>query len=367
MKRVTLRLQKKDHEILIGENLLASSSLRPYFKKGQSGSKAFVFYDNRIPVPAKKLAFTLKKSGFEAVLLPVKASESLKVFKKLYPLYGELLRKGAGRDALICAVGGGTVGDAIGFLASTYLRGLPWVSVPTTLLAQVDSGIGGKTGINHEAGKNLIGTFHQPFLVLADTSVLRGLSQRDLVSGLGEILKYGLIYDKKFFNDVFNKGSLVLKADPKVLAMAVAQCALFKARVVEKDERDLKGFREALNFGHSFAHALEASCGYGYFRHGEAVLWGMRFAARLSHHRGFLGRKDFVQIEKYLATFEVPPLPKTLSDQKLLEKIRYDKKNKGGKIRFVLLKGIGRTITVPVEFRDLEKVLRELRESVREN
>jgi 3-dehydroquinate synthase len=336
MKKVHLNLGSRSYDILIGSGL--SSELR---LKGLPSKRAFVVSDSALVGARRKFISGLKKAGWEVQEIPVHAGEGLKDFKKVFEVYGELLNKRAHRDSVLFALGGGSVGDAAGFVAATYLRGVAWVGVPTTLLAQVDSSIGGKTAVNHTQGKNLIGAFHQPSAVLCDLDFLRTLSKRELISGLGEALKYGLIYDKKLFQFISKNWKLALNCDGKVLEEIVLKSAQFKARVVSQDEFDRKGVREFLNFGHTLGHALEEATHYKKFQHGEAVLWGMRFAIALSEVTGHLPAKKRNEMEGFLSRIPLPKWPQGITFERLLLPLGNDKKVRKGKLHFVLLKDFG--------------------------
>jgi 3-dehydroquinate synthase len=285
----------------------------------------------------------LKVAGWETHLVRVPATEGFKDFGKIYPLYSELLRAGADRHTVLFALGGGVIGDAAGFLAGTYMRGLRWVGLPTTLLAQVDSSIGGKTGVNHASGKNLIGVFHQPSLVACDLDYLKTLPERERVSGLGEMIKYGLIYDAPFYAWLEKHWESIVSGESRKLEEAVARCARWKARAVTRDERDLAGVREVLNFGHTVGHALEGATKYATFRHGEAIILGMRAATRLSVDRGHLKPTIGARIESFLGSLPAPKVPARVTPARLLGFVRKDKKAKAGKVRFVLLRAVGKT------------------------
>ncbi len=338
-----LCLRGRDHPIHIGAGVAAEI---PRLLDGPR--RAFVVCDVARPHARTAVMDGLAAAGWAADALPVEAGEGLKTPAAVNALYGELLARKADRDALLVAVGGGTVGDAAGFVAATYLRGIDWVGVPTTLLAQVDSAVGGKTAINHEAGKNLIGAFHQPALVVCDTALLATLPRRELVSGLGEVLKYGLVYDPPFFERLALDACLAL--DPPTLAGAIETSLRWKCRAVEQDELDRTGVREALNFGHTLGHALEAATGYAGYRHGEAIVWGMRFALALSVVRGHMAAADRPPLDARLARLDVPPLLD--ARDALFEKTTRDKKSKGGRTRFVLLRRPGEVVLDPEVTRD---------------
>lgn len=306
----------------------------------------------------ERLLAALAKEGGEASLHLLPQGEAAKTLIAVRDVYRSFVKAGLGRDGAVIALGGGAVTDAAGFAAATYLRGLPWISVPTTLLGQVDSGIGGKTGVNLPEGKNLIGAFHQPRMVICDLKVLDSLPLREVISGLGEAVKYGLVFDRRFFDRMRRDWDRLLALDPVALEPVVRRCANEKLRVVGKDERETKGVRELLNFGHTVGHALEAEAGYGTLRHGEAVVWGMRAAVALSLMKAGLPQQDALDAGRFLASIPVPRPEVDLG--RVVARMRRDKKVRGGKIRFVLLKAIGRPVVVPVsekEARDCLEVL----------
>lgn len=344
MERVKLSFgpgKKRGYDVLVGSGLLdkAASLVRPFKAK-----RAFIIADARMADVAKSLGRSLVKAGWETSGVSLKAQESAKDFRKMFEIFTQLIESGVDRHSVIFAVGGGVIGDLAGFVAGTYLRGIRWVGVPTTMLAQVDSSLGGKTGVNHPLGKNLIGVFHQPSLVLCDVSLLSSLSKRDVVSGLGEILKYGLAFDKKFFDFLDANLNELMVLSPKVLQKAISESAKWKAYVVGKDEFETLGLRKLLNFGHTLGHALESATEYKAFRHGEAILWGMRWASALSVERGHLSESQFARIDGVLRRLPVPAIPSHVTVDKLMSYTKRDKKAKDGKVDFVLLDRIGHTV-----------------------
>jgi 3-dehydroquinate synthase len=360
MKKLHLSLSGDRREIWIGSGVAQNAGDR-LFKKGE-GKTGFILADSRLKVQATKLSHHLKKSGWKVDCFCVESTENLKSFESVFPIYEKLLRWGADRKTVIFALGGGVIGDVAGFIAGTYLRGIPWVGVPSTLLAQVDSSIGGKTAINHPVGKNLIGVFHQPTRVLCDLDFLKTLPDREMISGLGEMLKYGLIFDPKFYLFLKKNWKKTLEKDFSVLEKTITQCLAWKAKVVEQDEFDQNGTREVLNFGHTIGHALEAETGYGYFRHGEAVIYGMRAACYLSVLCGHLSQSVFEEIDQFLKSLPVPPIPQSILDQDLFDRLKWDKKARQGKVRFVLLKNLGQpTLDRSVQPGQIRKALEFLR------
>lgn len=290
-----------------------------------------------------------------AHLLP--RGERAKTWASVEDLLGAMLGAGLGRDAGLVALGGGAVTDAAGFAAAVYLRGIPWASVPTTLLGQLDSGLGGKTGINLAEGKNLAGAFHQPISVVCDTSFLESLPERERVSGLAEALKYGLVFDPALWSYIRKSWVSLRRGDPAATASVVRRGAAWKLRIVAQDERE-KGPRELLNFGHTLGHALEAAAGLGRLRHGEAVIWGMRAALRLSVSHAGLPRAEFDEADGFLAGVPLP-LPR-VDLRKLMAAARRDKKAREGRLRFVLLRRLGRPVVLEVGEDAILSVVREL-------
>jgi 3-dehydroquinate synthase len=341
MKRLRVGLGDRSYAILVGQGAarLASRELGD-----RRGNLAYILADRRLGRQTHALVRALRAAGWKTHVARVTASEAFKDFKRIYPLYGDLLKAGADRHSVLFALGGGVIGDAAGFLAGTYLRGIRWVGVPTTLLAQVDSSVGGKTGVNHALGKNLIGAFHQPTLVACDLDFLKTLPERERLSGLGEMIKYGLIYDRAFYAWLERHWEGILGGESRSLEEAVSRCLKWKARAVAADERDRSGVREVLNFGHTVGHALEAATAYRTFRHGEAIILGMQAATWLSVERGHLDGRTGARIRAFLASLPVPGVPAGIKAQRLLTYVRKDKKAQAGKVRFVLLRDVGKTV-----------------------
>lgn len=337
-----LQLSHGNYGVQIGKGL--SSELISFIRTRKS-SKVVLISDRRLKSARASLSRTLKGAGFDFSEIAVKAGEQLKEIDSIYPLYGELIKSGADRDTLIIALGGGSIGDAVGFVAATYLRGIDWVGLPTTLLAQVDSSVGGKTGINHRNGKNLIGAFHQAKLVLCDLDYLSTLGPRELTSGLGEIVKYALAFDSQFFKELVKNTSKKGELNPKFLAAAIHSSLQWKLKAVVGDEFDRKGVREVLNFGHTFGHALETLTDYRRYQHGEAVIWGMRFALALSLVRKKLDQAEFEEMNEFLLRLGVPGLPKKIEARDYFRVMKKDKKSSQGLLRFVLLDRLGHSIS----------------------
>ena len=285
----------------------------------------------------------LRQAGFEVAPILVPDGEEHKNLKSLAAIYDRLIAERLERKACIVALGGGVIGDLAGFAAATYLRGVPYVQVPTTLLAQVDSSVGGKTAVNHDDGKNLIGAFYQPKLVLIDIAVLRSLPRRELIAGLAEVIKYGIIEDAALFSMLEHSIDKIIGLNQEMLTRIIAASCSIKARVVEADERE-DDYRAVLNFGHTIGHALEAATGYRKFLHGEAVGVGMVKAAALSVNQRFCDaaslKRVMALIQKAGLPVEIPP---EVAPQSLIQAMEIDKKVAGGKIKFIMCEGIGKT------------------------
>jgi len=362
--RLRVELGARGYDILIGPGLIAEAGrhLKPLIR----GGRVFVVSDQRVAaLHLPILAAGLTRAGIEhhTVLLP--AGESTKDFAHLARLAEELLSAGVERSSLLVALGGGVVGDVTGFAASILLRGIGFVQIPTTLLSQVDSSVGGKTGINTPQGKNLVGSFHQPRLVLADLDALTTLPRRELLSGYAEVVKYGMLGDAAFFAWLEDHGSRVVEGDLDAMRRAVAVACAGKARIVADDERE-EDRRALLNLGHTFGHALEAECGYGgELLHGEAVAIGMVLAGELSVRLGLCPPADAARLARHLASVGLPTGLDAVdgvsfAPERLLAHMRKDKKVTGGRIAFVLLKGIGEAfLAKDVPLDEVERLLAE--------
>jgi 3-dehydroquinate synthase len=286
---------------------------------------------------------SLRQAGFKVAVVTLPEGEEQKNLGSVATIYDRLVSERFERGSLLLALGGGVVGDMTGFAAATFLRGIPYVQVPTTLLAQVDSSVGGKTGVNHREGKNLIGAFHQPRLVLIDVAVLRSLPRRELTAGLAEAIKYGIIADPALFARLEAELENLLDLQMAPLSEVVADSCAIKAGVVEKDERE-SDVRAVLNFGHTVGHALESLTGYGKFLHGEAVAIGMIQAAAISVRQGCCDRESFERIRRLVSKAGLPTeIPAGVEPRELIQRMETDKKSTEGNIKFVLCEGIGKT------------------------
>lgn len=304
---------------------------------------------------------SLQAAGFRVHRIEVPDGEAHKNLDTLATIYDRVLALRPERSWPIIAVGGGVVGDVAGFAAASLLRGMPFVQVPTTLLAQVDSSVGGKTGINHARGKNLIGAFYQPQWVVIDLDTLRSLPQREFLAGVAEVVKYGVILDAELFAYLEQNVDALLQQQPDVLRSVVARCCRLKADVVGHDERE-SGLRAILNFGHTLGHAIENLAGYGELLHGEAVAIGMVFAARLSQRLGATDAASAARVEALLRRAGLPvAIPPGLSGAALADAVAGDKKASGGKVKFVLMAGMGATRFESLGAAEIARYAEELR------
>jgi 3-dehydroquinate synthase len=310
------------------------------------GTRCAIITDTNVGKRYAKAVFnSLVTAGFSPSLIIVQPGEAAKSLKTVQACYDQLAVHRLERKSFIVALGGGVVGDLAGFVAATYLRGIAFVQVPTTLLAQVDSSVGGKVGFNLKAGKNLVGAFYQPKLVLCDLDTLKTLPDREFRAGLAEVIKYGIIYDAKLFAQLERDMPRLLKRETTTLAAVIARCCKIKAEVVGQDETD-GGLRAILNFGHTIGHAIENISGYGRFLHGEAIAIGQVVAAKLSHETLGLPERDVERIENLFRCAGLPVQTglNSLKRQKLLHAMRLDKKVSGGEIKFVLAEKIGKVV-----------------------
>ncbi len=336
---LTVELGSRSYPIHIGPGLLGRPEL---FAPHVQGRTAAIVTNTTVePLYAAALEATLRAAGANPIRAVLPDGEAHKHMATLEPIYAALLRSRADRRTVVVALGGGVVGDMAGFAAATYQRGIDFMQVPTTLLAQVDSSVGGKTGINHALGKNMIGAFHQPVAVVADTATLATLPPREYAAGLAEVVKHGAIRDADYLGWIEANAAALLARDPAALVHAVRRSCEIKAEVVARDERE-SGLRAVLNFGHTFGHAIETAMGYGTWLHGEAVAAGMVLAARLSVALGRIDAADAVRLENLLARLGLPVAAPAIDPERWLELMGRDKKNQGGRITFVLLAALGR-------------------------
>ena len=338
MQTLSVALGERSYPIHVGTGLLARADLIvPHLARK---NVAIVTNSTVAPLFMEQLADALAHANVEVVRMILPDGEEHKDWRTLNMVFDALIDKRCGRDTTLIALGGGVIGDLAGFAAATYQRGVRDIQVPTTLLAQVDSSVGGKTAINHALGKNMIGVFHQPRVVLADMDTLETLPERELRSGLAEVIKHGLVRDTEFFAWIENNIDRLLARDPEALEHAVLRSVAIKAEIVGQDERE-NGLRRVLNFGHTFGHAIETGLGYGIWLHGEAVAAGMAMAADLSRQLGYLSDADTRRIHSLLERAGLPTAAKGISAAHMQQLMSIDKKVKEGRIHFVLLERLG--------------------------
>lgn len=350
MKTLSVVTSSKTYPIYIGDGVLREGAV---FSAIFPLPSKLVLVSNEVVAPLylSTLETVLRQLGHQVISVVLPDGESQKNWQTLNLIFDALLENTAERSTTLVALGGGVVGDMTGFAAAVYQRGVPFVQIPTTLLAQVDSSVGGKTAINHPLGKNMIGAFYQPNAVVIDLSVLDTLPKREMSAGLAEVIKYGLICDPEFFVWLEQNIEGLLAKDKNLLAFAVSRSCENKAHVVGIDEEE-RGLRAILNLGHTFGHAIETALGYGVWLHGEAVAVGMLLAAKVSRDLGQIGDVDVERIEGLLLRAGLPICVPELGFEQWLAHMSHDKKVDAGRIRFVLLKNMGEayvTAEVPVE------------------
>ena len=338
METLTVGLAERSYPIHIGSGLLANAEL---LKAHLPGKRVAIVTNTTVaPLYLEKLQVTLQRIGVQSVEIILPDGEVYKTAETLNLIYDALLTNRCERSTPLIALGGGVIGDMTGFAAASYLRGVPFIQIPTTLLSQVDSSVGGKTGINHPLGKNMIGAFYQPRLVLTDISTLNTLPDKELSAGLAEVIKYGLIRDLPFLEWLEQNIDRLLAKDYEALQYAVMRSCQNKAEVVAADEHE-KGERALLNLGHTFGHAIESGMGYGNWLHGEGVAAGTIMAADLSQRMGWISAADVARIRTLFQRANLPVVAPDLGVEKYLDYMGHDKKVEGGKLRFVLLKQVG--------------------------
>jgi 3-dehydroquinate synthase len=355
MKKLLVELGDRSYPIYIGSDLLNQSGL--YTQHIKARQVIVVTNETIAPLYLDTILKNLQGFDVETVILP--DGEQFKTLKYVTHIFDKLLASKFSRNATLIALGGGVIGDMGGFAAACYQRGIAFLQIPTTLLAQVDSSVGGKTGVNHPLGKNMIGAFYQPQCVIADADVLDTLDDRQLSAGLAEVIKYGLIRDVEFFEWLENNVNALLARDKQALSFAVERSCLNKAEIVAVDETET-GVRATLNLGHTFGHAIETGTGYGTYLHGEAVAIGTCLAADLSRRKGWLNDADVERIIELFKQCNLPTYPpEQIDSDRFLELMAVDKKNVDGQIRLILLTKIGvATLPIDVDQKLLEQTLK---------
>ncbi|VAX30583.1 3-dehydroquinate synthase [hydrothermal vent metagenome] len=341
MKEIRVELAERSYGISIGSGIL--ERIGEKFRKYEFSPKtALVSNPTVFGLYGEAVVNSLRSEGYDVSTILIPDGEEYKDFLWAYHILSELLKVGLDRKSAILALGGGVIGDITGFAASTYMRGIAYMQLPTTLLAQVDSSVGGKTGVNHYLGKNMIGTFYQPRLVWIDVDTLKTLPKREFLAGMAEVIKYGVIWDGEFFNYLRTNRERILALDPECLAYIIGCSCEIKADVVSRDERE-EGLRAILNYGHTIGHAIETVTGYRRYLHGEAVAIGMVYEAGLSESLGFLEKGKAAEIKALIDSYGLPvSTDTTLDPAPMLAAMAIDKKTVAGRLRFVLPEDIGR-------------------------
>lgn len=340
MEKVRVNLRERSYDIVIDSGILPNIGERI---KGFDFSKVAVISNPTVfNLYGDAVINSIKNAGFETLHVIIPDGEEYKNFNQTYQILTDLLKNKLDRKSCLIALGGGVIGDITGFAASIYMRGIDFIQVPTTLLSQVDSSVGGKTGVNHELGKNMIGTFYQPKLVWIDIDMLKTLPKREVLCGIAEIIKYGVIWDEELFEFLEKNRGSILTLAPLPLSYIIKRSCEIKAEVVSRDEREA-GLRAILNYGHTIGHAIETETGYSRFLHGEAVAMGMNLEALLSEIMGFLNKKDALKIKAVIDSYGLPSeLPADLNADKLISHMKLDKKVEAGEMKFILPEKIGK-------------------------
>ncbi|MDR2626251.1 MAG: 3-dehydroquinate synthase [Zoogloeaceae bacterium] len=341
MPTVNVALGERAYSIHIGRGLLSDAAYLPARLSGQA--VAVVSNETVAPLYLQTVQESLRAAGARPFAIVLPDGEAYKNWQTLNRIFDALAERHCERGSTLVALGGGVIGDMGGFAAACYQRGMPFIQMPTTLLAQVDSSVGGKTAINHPLGKNMIGAFHQPSLVLIDIDTLSTLPRRELSAGMAEVIKYGLIRDADFFCWLEANMQKLMARDQTLLAEAIYRACRHKAEIVAADERE-QGARALLNLGHTFGHAIETGLGYGVWLHGEAVAAGMLMAARLSMQLGWLPLADVERIERLLLAAELPVRAPEMGAERYLQLMRHDKKVHNGRLRLILLESLGKAV-----------------------
>ncbi len=357
MKTIVVNTETKKYPVNIGNNIF--KTLPKFINEKKLPKRVLVVIDKNVDrIYGRSLRKVINGFSTKRFYLALSASEKIKSFNAANQIYSTLLKEKFGKDTLLIAIGGGTIGDLAGYTASTYMRGIPLIHIPTTLLSAVDSSIGGKTGVNFHKTKNIIGTFYHPELVLIDTSFLKSLPKEEMISGIGEVIKYSFLTNKKFYSNLLSNVKRILKKDLKYLNKIIYECVRIKSAVVSKDEKEVTGLRKILNFGHTFAHAFESISSYK-ISHGKAVIAGIVGALNLSYEQRLINEVQLNYMLKLPMKFKFSTDIKRLNSKAIFKRMSVDKKNKDGKINFVLLRDFGE-ILVDVSV-DRESVVKSLK------
>lgn len=341
MRKVRVELGRNSYDINIGFGLI--EELESFVRNGGFSKKAIIVSDSNVgKLYGDEVREALARGGLDAELCIIPAGEQSKTLSEAEKLYTCAIEKGLDRKSPIFALGGGVVGDLAGFVAATYMRGVPFIQLPTSLLAQVDSSVGGKVAVNHVLGKNLIGAFYQPKAVFMEMNFMESLPEREISTGLGEVVKYGIIYDEEFFDFLEQNRDRILSLEAEALLHIIARSCEIKAQVVSQDEKE-SGLRRILNFGHTMAHAIEEETGYKRYNHGEAVAIGMMGASYISESLGHISGDVADRVRDLLLSMKLPVRAEGCSVEHMYQSIFRDKKTLDGRVNWVLMKRIGET------------------------
>ena len=359
MEKIRVELGERSYDVCMGSDILdgLGDNLKIF---GLSPKICLVSNPTVFPLYGERVSDSVKKAGFNLLTVIVPDGEGYKDLLRVQHIYNELLKYKLDRSSALIALGGGVIGDITGFAASTYMRGISYIQVPTTMLAHVDSSVGGKTGVNHKLGKNMIGTFWQPRLVWIDIETLKTLPGKELLAGLAEVIKYGVIWDKELFDFLDDKRDKILNLDRKAVMHIIKRSCEIKAEVVSKDEKEA-GLRSILNYGHTIGHAIETVTRYKKFLHGEAVAIGMFFEAMLAHKLNFINKDKVLRIKRLIDSYGLPSeMPADIDADSLLSSMQLDKKAVAGELKFILPEKIG---SVRIHKGITEKVIRDILKS----
>lgn len=357
MEFINIDLKERSYPIYFAHNRLGDigSTIKKYIK----GSRVFIITDSNVyPLYFDMIYKSLKSNGLNVSHYVIPAGETSKTMEMAEILLNNVYENGLLRDSSIIALGGGVVGDIAGFVAATYMRGVDFVQIPTTLLAQVDSSVGGKVAVNLKNGKNIVGAFHQPRFVYIDTIVLKTLNKREILGGLAEIIKYGVIWDWSLFEYIEKNILDILNMDIDKLKYVIKKSCEIKGKIVSLDEKE-ENLRAILNYGHTIGHAIEAMTGYQKYIHGEAVAIGMVYAAMIAKNMGYINNLYFERIKSLIDKTGLPTKYYNLSRDDIIEIIKHDKKNREDKIKFVLPIGYGKADVFDINFEEISKVLEQ--------
>jgi len=358
MNTVKVNLKQNPYKIIVGKHILSRTG--SILKSLKIGVDAVVITNPKIrKLHGKTIISSLKRSGMSVKVIEVPDGERSKSTKVAIRLIEQIAKYDVKRQLFVVAFGGGVIGDLAGFVAAVYRRGIPFVQIPTTMLAQIDSAIGGKVAVDLAVGKNLVGAFYQPKIVLSDVELLKTLDRKQILNGLSEAVKYGIIKDKKLFDYICNNRAGIFSANGTVLKKIVLECSRIKANVVASDEKEVKGIRTILNFGHTIGHAIEAACKYNAYSHGEAVALGMRVAIEISRRLNLVTRITANKMDQSLTDVGLPTKIRKVSVKDTLRVMEHDKKFQKGKNRFVLVTRIGKVkvvtgIPIPIIKKSIE-------------